>query len=71
MGRELMKPRDISTAKNPDLRAALPALKRAALIARQTAIQTNTHLVIVRDGKICRISADELRREDAERQDAE
>lgn len=40
---------------------ALDALRRAAAIARQIAIETNTGIVLVRDGKVVRISAAELR----------
>ena len=53
---------DISKARNPDLRASLAAMRRAAAMARQTAIQTDTGIVIVRDGKPVLISAEELRR---------
>lgn len=56
-----MKAKDISEAKDPDLRASLAALQRASQLARQTAIQTGTHLVIVKDGRLLRIPADELR----------
>ena len=55
---------DISNAKDPDLRNALAALRRATLMARTTAIQTGTNIVVVRDGRMIRISADELRRQD-------
>ncbi|HMN36087.1 MAG TPA: hypothetical protein PKD49_00030 [Hyphomicrobium sp.] len=58
-----MSQRDLSEAKNPDLRASLAAMRRAAEMARTTAIQTNTGIVIVQDGKPVRITADELRRE--------
>jgi hypothetical protein len=53
--------KDISKAKDPDVRASLGALRRAALLARQTAIQTGTELVIMKNGKVHRISAEELR----------
>jgi hypothetical protein len=56
-----MKPRDISEAKNPDLRASLAAMRRAAAMARETAIRTGTAIVIVRDGKPVRIPAAQLR----------
>ena len=56
-----MKPRAITEAKDPDLRAASTALLRAAAQARQTAIQTDTNLVIVKDGKLMRIPAQTLR----------
>ncbi len=52
---------DISNAKDPDLRASLEALRRAAELARQTAIQTDTDLIIVKDGKTIRIPAAVLR----------
>jgi hypothetical protein len=58
-----MKPHDISTASNADLRASLAALRRASQLARKTAIQTGTDLIVVRDGHLVRISADTLRRQ--------
>ena len=61
--REPMKPRNISSASSADLHASLAALRRAAQLARKTAIQTNTELVVVRDGRTVRIPADTLRRE--------
>lgn len=54
---------ELSKARNPDLRASLAAMRRAAEMARSTAIQTNTEIVIVRDGKPVRITAEELRKE--------
>ena len=56
-----MKTPDISTAKNPDLRASMAAMQRAAALARKTAIQTDTGIVIVRDGRIVHVWAQELR----------
>lgn len=58
-----MNGNDISSAKDPDLRASFGALRRAAQQARKTAIQTETNLVIVKDGRMQRISADELRQQ--------
>ena len=52
---------DLSKAKNPDLRASLTAMRRAAALARQTAIQTDTAIVLVRDGKLIRVPAAQLR----------
>ncbi len=60
-----MNTNDISNAKDPDLRASLGALRRAAQQARKTAIQTETDLVIVKDGRMQRISPEELRRQAA------
>jgi len=56
-----MNSNDIRTAKDPDLRASMAGMQRAAELARKTAIQTDTNLVVVKDGKITRISAEELR----------
>ena len=58
-----MNPRDISKARNPDLRASQAALRRASQLARKTAIQTDTDLIMVRDGRTVRIPAETLRRE--------
>jgi len=55
-----MNPKPITEARNPDLPAAWLALQRAALRARETAIQTGTSLVVMKDGKVTRISAAEL-----------
>ena len=57
--------KDIAQARNPDLRASMAAMRRAAQLARQIAIQTNTGIVMVRDGQCVRISAQELREADA------
>ena len=60
--------KDIAQARNPDLRAYMASMRRAAQLARQIAIQTNTGIVMVRDGQCVRISAQELREADAEAQ---
>lgn len=58
-----MKTKDITQAKDPVLRGSLNALRRAAAAARQLAIQTDTALVIVKDGQLLRLSAKALRQE--------
>jgi hypothetical protein len=58
-----MTQQELSKAKNPDLRASLVAMRRAAEMARSTAIQTNTEIVIVKDGIPVRVTAEELRKE--------
>jgi hypothetical protein len=55
-----MNQHDIANAQDPDLRASLTAMQRAALLARQTAIQTGTSIVIIQDGQLVHISAEEL-----------
>lgn len=54
---------NIARAKNPDLRASLAAMQRAAQMARDVAMQTNTAIILMQDGKIVRITAAELRRQ--------
>ncbi|MDP3010951.1 MAG: hypothetical protein Q8N30_18035 [Methylococcales bacterium] len=56
-----MKLQDISQAKDPDLRASFVTMQRAAELAKQIAIQTDTSIVTVQDGQIVHISAQELR----------
>ncbi|TAN47871.1 MAG: hypothetical protein EPN21_16300 [Methylococcaceae bacterium] len=53
---------DLAKAKDPDLRASLQAMKRAAEEARKLAIQTNTGIVILQNEKVIHLSADELQR---------
>ena len=53
---------DIANARDPDLRASLAAMQRAALLARQTAIQTDTGIVIIQNGQLVHLSAQELRK---------
>lgn len=52
---------DLSQARNPKLRGSLAAMRRAAEMARRTAIQTETGIVVVRDGRRVHISAEQLR----------
>jgi hypothetical protein len=58
--------RDIAEAKDPDLRASFAAMQRAAEDARRTAIETGTDLIVVKDGKLTRIPAKDLRQEATE-----
>lgn len=56
-----MTQHELSKAKNPDLRASLHALRCAAELARKTAIQNGTEIVGVRNGRLLRITAEQLR----------
>lgn len=58
-----MNKADISQARNPDLRASLAALQRAAESARQIAVQTNTAIVLVENGKLIKVPAEQLRKQ--------
>ena len=57
-----MRQEDLPKAKHADMRGSLAGMRRAAALARQIAIQTDTEIVLVRDGKPVRISAAELRK---------
>jgi hypothetical protein len=52
--------KDIREARDPAMRRSLAALQRAAEDARRIAIQTGTDLIIMRDGKICRLPPEEI-----------
>jgi hypothetical protein len=56
-----VKQEDLPKARHADMRGSLAAMRRAAELARQTAIQTDTAIVLVRDGKPVRVTAAELR----------
>jgi hypothetical protein len=58
-----MTQQELALARNADLRASLSAIQRAALQARRIAIQTNTAIVVMRDGALTRVEAEELRKE--------
>jgi hypothetical protein len=55
-----MTPQELDKAHSADLRASLAALRRAAQQARELAVQTHTAIVIVKNGKVVRIPAEEL-----------
>ena len=57
-----MNQEGLPKATHADIRGSLAAMRRAAASARTTAIQTNTAIVLVRDGQPVRISAAELRK---------
>ena len=67
MVRQSVNQRDVSMAKDKDLAASMAAMKRAAASARQLAIQTDTAIIVVRDGKIVRLTAEILKNELGER----
>lgn len=51
---------ELAQDKEPDLRASLQAIQRAAELARKTAVQTGTDIVIVENQQIARLSAQQL-----------
>jgi hypothetical protein len=52
---------DLIKAKDKDLVTSMAAMKRAAVMARRAAVQTDTAIVVVRGKKIVRLTADKLR----------
>ena len=52
----------LSQAKDWDLPASLIAMRRAAQMARELAVRTNTGIVVQRDQKLIRIDAEKLRK---------
>jgi hypothetical protein len=52
---------ELFKAKNQDLICSLAAMKRAAALARQVAIQTDTAIVVFQNNQITRVTAAELR----------
>lgn len=65
-----MKKLDISQAKSAELRGSYAALVRAGELARDFAIQTNTAIIVMEEGKLVRITAKELLEEKQRKEDA-
>ena len=59
--KESMKSEQINKARNPLLPAAMVAIQRAALRARQIASQTQTTIVVTRGGRIEHITPHEVK----------
>ncbi|WP_300437484.1 hypothetical protein [Zoogloea sp.] len=55
-----MTQQELSRAKDQDLIFSVEAMKRAAALARQVAVQTGTAIVVSKDEKIVRRTAAEL-----------
>jgi len=58
-----MTAQELIYAKDKDLPASLLAIKRAADLARKTALETNTGIAIFRDNQIIHVSAEQIRSE--------
>ncbi len=58
-----MTKRDLLKEASPLVRGSYAAMQRAAEEARRIAIETNTAIVVEKDGKTVRVTADELRKE--------
>jgi len=58
-----------SSFDNSELQSITNALKRAAMLARETAIATNTNLIVMQNGKIISIPAKKLAAQQQNKQD--
>lgn len=55
-----MTANDIDNAKNPLLKLALPALKRAAKNVRKQAIFHNTRLIVWQNGRVVKLLPNDI-----------
>ena len=53
-------PEDMALARNPDLRTALAVMQCATDSAKQLAIQIGTAVVVIKDGQLVRVTAEQL-----------
>jgi len=58
-----MTTQELQNAKDKDIIASLDAMKRAASLARKQAMQTDTAIVVLKDHKIMRLTAEDIRKE--------
>jgi hypothetical protein len=52
----------LSQARDKDLPASLIAMRRAARMAREQAVRTDTAIIVIRNQVAVRVTADELRK---------
>lgn len=57
-----MTQHELSKAKDKDIMFSLAAMKRAAVMARKAAVQTDTAIVVIQNQEIVRVTADDLRK---------
>lgn len=58
-----MRTTNLKQAKDPFILETFDALQRAANLAREEAIKTNTGIIVSKNGKIIEITAAELKQE--------
>ena len=63
MGRKIVTQQELSQAKDKDLPASLIAMQRAARMAREQAVRTDTAIIVMRNQRIFRVTAKALRNE--------
>lgn len=57
-----MTQQELSQAKDKDLAASLIAMRRAARMAREQAVRTDTAIIVIRNHRPVRVTAEELRK---------
>ena len=62
MGITTVTQQELSQAKDKDLAASLIAMRRAARMAREQAVRTDTAIIVIRNQQPVRVTADELRK---------
>ena len=62
MGRDIVTQQELSQAKDKDLAASLIAMRRAARMAREQAVRTDTAIIVIRNQRPVRVTAEELRK---------
>jgi hypothetical protein len=58
----MMTQQELDKAKDRDLAGSLAAMRRAAKMARELAVRTDTAVVISKNRQLVRVTADELRK---------
>ncbi len=53
----------LAQARDKNLPASLIAMRRAALMARQQTVRTDTAIIVIRNSQIVRVTAETLRKE--------
>lgn len=71
-GADTMTTKDIRLSPDPDMAGSYAAMQRAGKAAEDLAIRTNTAIITMIDGKVVRLTADEIiKRREAESQKAQ
>lgn len=61
-----MNQQELGKAKDKDLISSMTAMRRAARMAREQALLTGTAIVVMKDNQLVRMTAEEIRKQDAE-----
>lgn len=59
-GADIMTVKDIRLSPDPDMAGSYAAMQRAGRAAEDLAIRTNTEIITMIDGKVVRLTAEEI-----------